>query len=78
MSPVRINRNADACKFVGADVHRTRKGYTLILHRKGGKYPVLGIDGREPEQWQDLDKALAYLVENFGVLSRIQLKLQDE
>lgn len=78
MSPVRINRDADACLFVGADVHRTRKGYTLTLHREGGKYPVLGVDGREPKQWQNLDKALAFLVENFGVLPRIQLKLQDE
>ncbi len=78
MSPVRIDRSADARIFVGADVHRTRKGYSLTLHRKEGKYPVLSVDGREPEQWQDLDKALAFLVENFGVLSRIQLKLQDE
>lgn len=63
--------------YVGVDVHRTRHGYTLILHRKEGVFPVLAADGHQLLRWRRLDTALAYLSKNFGALSAIRLNLDD-
>ncbi|MCL1635949.1 hypothetical protein M2650_15100 [Luteimonas sp. SX5] len=61
----------------GVDVHRTRNGYTLTLHREEGAFPVLAANGRRLMRWRRLDDALAYATEHFGVLSAIRLNLDD-
>lgn len=71
------NRAATARALVGADVHRTRHGYTLTLHRKDGVFPVLAANGRQVQRWRRLDGALAYLAKNFAALSAIRLNLDE-
>lgn len=63
--------------LVGVDVHRTRDGYTVTLHRKEGGFPVLTANGRQLQRWRRLDGALAYLAKNFAALSAIRLNLDE-
>jgi len=75
MSDFRRTRTTAA--HIGADIHRTRAGYTLTLLRKEGAFPVLAADGRQPLRWRRLDGVMAYLGENFGALSAIRLNLHE-
>lgn len=77
MTPGQDRREAGKRAFVGARIHRTSTGYTLVLHRKAGRFPVLDVDGAHPKRWRDLDQVLAFLVDQYGVTSSIQLKLDD-
>lgn len=70
-------RTLPACVRLSVDVHRTRNGYTLTLHRKEGVFPVLAANGRQPMRWQRLDGALAYATEHFGALSAIRLNMDE-
>lgn len=70
-------RPLPASVLFGVDVHRTRHGYTLTLHRKEGAFPVLAPNGRLPMRWQRLDGALAYATEHFGAFSAIRLNLDE-
>jgi len=78
MSAIRRHRNARVRAFVGADLRRTRHGYTLTLHRKEGVFTVLDAAAREPQRWRRLEHALAFLVEHFGAISHIRLTLHGE
>jgi hypothetical protein len=71
--------NADevASVLVCVDITRTRKGYTLTLHRREGVFPVLAVGGREPRRWQNLDTAMDFLTRNFGVVTPIHLTLAE-
>lgn len=71
------HRTRTSAAGMGADIHCTRAGYTLTLLRMDGAFPVLAADGRRPLRWHRLDEVLAYLGENFGVLSAIHLNLHE-
>lgn len=60
-----------------AIIHRSRKGYALILHHPNRIQPVLEENGAQLMRWQRLDAALAFLTERFGFPRAVRLNLGD-
>lgn len=60
-----------------ADVHRTRRGYTLVLRREDVAYPVLAANGTQPMRWRRLETVLAFLAENYGRPGAVRLNLDE-
>lgn len=60
-----------------AEVYRSRYGYTLILHRPDGAFPVLAADGRRLMRWRRLEAALAFMAERIGKPGAIRLNLYE-
>lgn len=60
-----------------ADIHRTRRGYTLVLRRGSAAHPVLAANGAQPMRWRQLETVLAFLAENYGAFRSVRLNLDE-
>ncbi|MEP6633084.1 MAG: hypothetical protein ABJA62_02635 [Luteimonas sp.] len=70
----RVNR---AREISGVDVGAYADGYTLSLRCSGKLFPILADDGRKPKHWRNLDRAIAFLVSNFGSVAPIHLNVAE-
>lgn len=60
-----------------ATIHRSRKGYALILHHPNRVQPVLTANGTRLMRWPQLDAVLAFITERYGVPRTVRLNLGE-
>ena len=60
-----------------ATIHRSQKGYALILHHPNRVQPVLTANGTRLMRWPQLDAVLAFLTERYGVPRTVRLNLGE-
>ncbi len=87
ISPRKRRTESDASRTRGrhrgkqsfeAIIHRSRKGYAVVLHHPNRIQPVLAENGAQLMRWQRLDAALAFLTEKYGLPRAVRLNLGDE
>ncbi|HJR74808.1 MAG TPA: hypothetical protein VJ806_14360 [Luteimonas sp.] len=60
-----------------AIIHRSRKGYALVLHHPNRIQPLLAENGAQLMRWRSLETALAFLTEKYGFPRAVRLNLGD-
>jgi hypothetical protein len=70
-----VRPHPDRSSITDAEVRFNRNGYSLLL-RSGGRLSPVRED-RRVRRWPDLDRAMAFLVEHYGVLP-VRLRLRRD
>ncbi len=64
-------------QYFDATIHRSQKGYAVVLLHPNRVQPLLTESGTQLMRWQRLDAALAFLTERYGIPRAVRLNLGE-